>query len=122
MKKARKQLDESAVDFYREHRWCWMCRFLGHQHTSRPERHHIAGRGRNHDTRANYAALCHECHQAIQSQKAAELVCLVLKRKYDPEHYDPAGICYLRGWAASWMTDADVDRTERIMSMMRGVM
>lgn len=118
---ARKRHSESAKEFHREHCRCWMCRFLGRRHTSQPELHHIAGRGRIHDVRPNYAALCHRCHQSIQSLVAAELVCLALKRKYDPDHYDPALICDLRGWAATWITDADVDRCDRIMGMMREV-
>ena len=117
---ARKRQSESAKVFHSEHCWCWMCRFLGRRQAE-PELHHIAGRGRRHDVRENYAALCRRCHQALQSITAAEIVCLVLKRKYDSEHYDPALICDLRDWAPTWITDADVDRCERIMTMMRDV-
>ena len=117
----RKRISESAKVFHCEHYLCWMCQFLGRRHTSQSELHHIAGRGRRHDVRANYAALCQRCHQAIQSVTAAEIVCLVLKWKYDPEYYDPPLICDLRDWAPTWITNADVDRCERIMGMMKEV-
>jgi hypothetical protein len=108
-------------EFSRECNWCWMCAFLGRQQFSPTERHHIAGRGRRHDVRANYAALCSQCHRALQSLEAAEIVCLALKRRYDPEHYDRDLICDLRGCAATWITEGDVDRCRRIMGMMKEV-
>lgn len=116
-----KNTNDSAGEFYLDHPGCWMCDFLGRQQTIGTERHHIAGRGRRHDVRANYAALCGKCHRSIQSMKDAELVCLVLKRKYDTAHYETGLMCSLRGWSATWITEADVDRCERIMSIMREV-
>ena len=118
---ARKRHTESAKEFHREHPRCWMCQFLGRLSELPAELHHIAGRGRRHDVRENYAALCQGHHQELQSVKDAELVCLVLKRECDPEHYDPSLICDLRGWAVTWMTRADVNRCERIMDIMREV-
>lgn len=114
----KKTTSKSAKEFHSEQFLCWMCMLLERQQVGQTQRHHIAGRGRKHDVRANYAALCQRCHGAIQSVTAAEIVCLVLKWKYDPDHYDPALICELRGWAKTWITDADVDRCERIMGMM----
>ena len=108
--------------FHDEQPQCWMCDFLRQEQRLRTELHHIAGRGRHHDVRGNYAALCHRHHRAVQSLVDAELVCLVLKRLYDLEHYDPALICDLRGWSTTWITEADVDRCERIMGIMREVM
>ena len=112
----------NAKEFHDAHPNCWMCDFLRQDQGLRTELHHIAGRGRQHDVRANYAAICHRHHSAVQSLKDAEVVCLVLKRLYDREHYDPALICELRGWAATWLTNAEVARCERIMNMMREVM
>lgn len=118
MARKRKIIEE----FYGAHTGrCWMCSFLGRRNMCRTELHHIAGRGRRHDVRANFAALCQRCHRVIQSRKDSELVCLVLKWKFDSEHYDPALICELRGWATSAITDTDVERCERIMNMMREV-
>ncbi len=112
----------NVKEFHGEHGRCWMCEFLRKATIGPVELHHIAGRGRKHDVRANYAALCQKHHQAIQGMKCSELVCLVLKMQYDPEHYDPALICYLRGWAASAIEPGDVYRCERIMSIMREVL
>ena len=117
----RKRESECAKEFRSEHHQCWMCRFLERHHTFQAELHHIAGRGRKHDVRANYAALCRGCHQALQSLVDAELVCLVLKWQFDPAHYDSALICDLRGRASTWITDNDVDRCLRVMGMMREV-
>jgi len=117
---ARKQ-SANAKEFHREHPQCWMCRFLGHRQMTPTELHHLVGRGRGHDVRPNYVALCQRCHATLQSRTAACNMCLVLKRKYDPDHYDPALMCDLRGWAHTWITPYDVDQCEQIMSMMREV-
>ncbi len=108
-------------EFHSEHGRCWMCEFLRKATIGPVELHHIAGRGRQHHVRANYAALCQCCHLGIQSRCNSEVVCLVLKRKFDPDHYDAALICELRGWASSAVTADDVYRCERIMGMMRDV-
>lgn len=110
---------KNVKDFHCDHGRCWMCEFLQKATIGPVELHHIAGRGRKHDVRENYAALCQKHHQAIQSMKCSELVCLVLKRLFDPEHYRPALICELRGWATTWIINMDVDRCERIMNIMR---
>ena len=107
--------------FRSEHAHCWMCKFLRCRTDILAELHHIAGRGRKHDVRANYASLCQRCHGVLQSTKDAEVVCLVLKRAYDNDHYDPALICDLRSWSATYIDDFDVKRCERIMNMMREV-
>ena len=109
-------------NFRADHPECWMCRFMGVRQSGGTELHHIAGRGNRHNVRENYSALCRAHHQAIQSRRDAELICLVLKREYDEASYNPEIICDLRGWATSWMTDADVDRTQRIMWIMREAM
>ena len=114
-------LTTGQKDFHREHPLCWMCDFLGALKVLPAELHHITGRGRRHDVRANYSALCKGHHQALQSHVSAEIVCLVLKRLYDSEHYDPGLICDLRGCSETWITDADVDRCGHVMSMMREV-
>lgn len=107
--------------FRSAHDRCWMCKLLRARAPMLSELHHIAGRGQKHDVQANYAALCPPHHSVLQSRKDAEIVCLVLKRLFDPDHYEPALICDLRGWATTWITDADVDRCEQIMNMMREV-
>ncbi len=119
MARKRKSVEEFHFAHGRDR--CWLCEFLGIQTTAEMELHHIAGRGRQHEVRANYAALCQRCHEVIQSRKDSELVCLVLKRQFDSEHYDPALICELRARATTWITEADVDLCERIMDMMREV-
>jgi len=119
--RARQRHSESAKDFHRANPRCWMCEFLGRQQTSPTELHHMAGRGRRHDVRQNYAALCDRCHRALQSVVDAEVVCLVLKLRHDSAHYNPALICDLRGWAPTWINTLDVRRCERIMGIMREV-
>ncbi len=114
-------LTTGQKDFHREHPLCWMCDFLGALKVLPAELHHITGRGRRHDVRANYSALCQRHHQALQSRMDAEVVCLVLKREYDRIHYDRELICDLRGWSTTWITAADVDRCERIMGIMMEV-
>ena len=108
---------------------CWMCLFLAWMKSgwrrpypassTKAELHHIAGRGRNHDVRKNYCSLCRRHHTAIQSLKDAELICLVLKRRYDTDYYSPEPICRLRSRAETGWTDADVAQAERIMVIMR---
>lgn len=117
----QKRRSKIANEFHSEHHQCWMCRFLGRHNILQAEVHHITGRGRKREVRANFAALCRGCHQAIQSVTDAELVCLVLKWKYDPEYCDPALICELRGWATTWITEAELGRCERVMRIMREV-
>lgn len=98
---------------------CWLCDF----HAQKPnmaELHHIAGRGRGHEVRENYAALCRRHHTAIQSRIGAELICLVLKVLYDRDHYSPETICKLRGRAETCWTDGDVELALRIMIIMKG--
>ena len=104
---------------FAEHSECWMCRFLDRKQLDRTELHHIAGRGRRHEVRANYAALCSFHHEAIQSRADAELFCLALKSLYDPEHYSPETICELRGRAVSCWTENDVEMCLRIMNLTR---
>jgi len=108
-------------DHFAEFDECWMCLFLGRKQRFRTELHHIAGRGRNHEVRTNFCALCSACHEAIQSQKDAELVCLVLVKLNNPVFYAPESICLLRGRALSCWTYNDVDQCERIMNMMKYV-
>lgn len=117
--KLTKTQQAARDDHFRRHPTCWMCIFLGKKQRDRTELHHIAGRGKGRECRENYAAFCTTHHQAIQSQKDAELVCLALKRQYDTAYYSPETICNLRGRAASCWTDADVTLAERIMEMMR---
>ncbi len=105
--------------FREEFPTCWMCLFLAYVKPGKAELHHIAGRGRNHDVRKNYCSLCRSHHTAIQSLKDAELICLVLKRRYDTDYYSPETICWLRGRAEVCWTDMDVTLAERIMEMMK---
>jgi DNA-binding helix-hairpin-helix protein with protein kinase domain len=96
-----------------------MCRFLGCQQEGKTELHHIAGRGRHHEQRWNYASLCSKHHAAIQSRYASECLCLVLKALYDREFYSPEVICQLRGRADTWITELDMLRATCIMEMVR---
>jgi len=111
----KRQRDE----WFREAKVCWMCAFLGVKQTTRTTLHHIAGRGRQHERLENYCALSASVHDAIQSRQDAEVMCLVLKRVFDPDHFDPALICKLRGKAETWITELDVLRAERTMSLTR---
>lgn len=102
---------------FAEHTFCWMCKFfrLILSKSKDPELHHIAGKGKRHEVRANYAALCARHHANIQSKKDSELLMLVLLREFAPTHYSPETICDLRGRADTCWTDLDVTRTERTM-------
>ena len=98
--------------------FCWMCDFANRKQRGRVERHHIAGRGHEHDVPENFAYLCRDCHRTIQSRSSSEIICLVLKRLYDITHFNPATICELRGWDTSWITEVDVLRCHQIMKLM----
>ena len=98
---------------------CWLCNFLGVRQVSRTELHHIAGRGRYHEIRENFASLSANMHRVIQSRKDAELICLVLKKLYDPEHYSPQDICALRGSAITRWTRVDVEQCHNVLMIMR---
>jgi hypothetical protein len=106
---------------FAEHTECWMCRFLNVQQFGRTQLHHIAGRGKRHEVRANYSALCDGHHASIQSMADAELVCLVLKMLYDLEHCEPETICELRGRAKSCWTMTDIVMCGRVMKIMKEV-
>lgn len=95
---------------------CWSCRFFGRQPGGRFELHHIAGKkAKDCEQRANYCALCSRCHATLQSDRDAELICLVFKAIYDGAHYSPSRICSLRGRAESCWTTGDVERTQSTM-------
>ena len=119
----RKRLTEEEkqgmAEFHADHPACWMCVFLDVRKPGTTELHHIAGRGRRHHVRENYAALCQRHHAAIQGRMDAELICLVLKYRFDKRHYAPETICDLRGRADSCWTFYDIDRCRRIMEMMK---
>ena len=101
-----------------EHPHCWLCQFLGCKQEGKTELHHIAGRGQHHERRENYASLCTKHHAAVQSRYDSEVVCLVLKGRFDRAYYSPEVICHLRGRSDTWITELDVNRAERIMEMM----
>lgn len=100
-----------------EHPHCWLCRFMGRK-PAKAELHHIAGRGRNHEVRQNYASLCREHHAGIQSRTGAELLCLVLKKRYDREHYSPETVGRLRGRVQEWITDYIVTSCGRVLCLV----
>lgn len=106
---------------FAEHDRCWMHLLMGWKQTSQTQLHHIAGRGRRHERRENYAALCAGCHRAIQSRKDSELLCLALKQHYDPHYYSAEVICSLRGRARTAWTDDDVLRAYGVLLLMREV-
>ena len=110
---------QSMSEFHAAFPQCWMCLFLETKQSSRTELHHIAGRGKRHHVRENYAALCQRHHMAIQSQMDAELICLALKERYDIDFYSPSTICDLRGKSVTWWTYGDVDRCRRVLNMMK---
>lgn len=118
-KKTDPASNEAFAAFHRAFPHCWMCHFLDQRQRLVTQLHHIAGRGRQHDVWENFAALCSDCHTAIQSRKDAELVCLVLKLTYDYDWYSPALICHLRGRAESCWTRDDVKRAATVMKLMR---
>ncbi len=118
-KRLTKTEQAARDDHFREHPNCWMCLFLGRKQEDRTTLHHLAGRGRYHECRENYVALCSFHHDALQSRNDAELVCLVLKRAFDPEHYSPETICRLRGRALTCWQDSDVETCRRVMVILR---
>jgi hypothetical protein len=106
-------------EFHADHPHCWMCMFLGVKQTTKTELHHIAGRGKKHDVRENYAALCSRHHETLQSRRDAELICLALKNVFDREHYSPETVCVLRGKAKTCWTDLDVATCHRVMMITK---
>jgi hypothetical protein len=115
-------IEKSAREaHFAQYRDCWMCRFLERKQATRTTLHHIAGRGKRHECRENYSALCSTDRAAIQSRCEAELVCLVLKKIYDFPHYSPETICSLRGRADTCWTHNDVLRCHRVMDLMKEV-
>lgn len=118
--KAEQEARQAHMD---EHPDCWMCMRLGRlKRQGSVELHHIAGRGRNHECRENYASLCANCHRTIQSRENAELLCLHLKFTYDDQHFSPEKICQLRGRATTWWTIHDVIQIGTIVPLIRDLM
>lgn len=115
---------QARQDHMEEHPFCWLCNWRARKdiQEGQTELHHIAGRGRSHECRENYASLCSGCHRKLQSRKDAELICLFLKSLYDGKHYDPERICKLRRYSPQWWTDADVLHCGEVMACMIEVM
>lgn len=113
---------QARCDHFIEHPDCWCCLWFGLKQSTRTELHHIAGRGKGHECRENYASLCANCHSTLQSRAGAELVCLMLKASYDMGHYDPEKICHLRGRAITCWTHNDVAHTIEVTNLLKELM
>lgn len=86
---------------------CWVCLELGISVCRKVEKHHLCV-GRRVDCPENWLLLGDVHHRQFHvggelhnGERLPELTpgnLLWLKEKYDPENYDPAVICRLKGW------------------------
>jgi hypothetical protein len=112
---------EARAAHFNEHPECWLCKWLRRKQWKKTELHHIAGRGKQHETRENYAALCADCHSTLQSRNGAELICLWLKSVYDQLYYNPETICELRGRSVNCWTHHDVEQCGNVLRLLMEV-
>jgi hypothetical protein len=108
---------KAREDHFHEHPDCWMCMCLAHKQQDKTELHHISGRGRHHHCRENYASLCSRHHRLLQSRRSAEVICLMLKHRYDEQHYNPEKVCELRGRSVNNWTHHDTLQCRDIMQI-----
>lgn len=88
--KHEREIAPDVKQFKLDHGVCWLCR----SRYKRPDLHHCAGKEHPEcDNRANWIALCRECHGRIHDNKwtakdrdnktVGVLLCLALKQLYD---------------------------------------
>jgi hypothetical protein len=127
----RARLDRAAqpekLTFRQEHSRCWNCKT---EPTS--DVHHIAGRrGKEFDNRANWCALCADCHalwtdnrwqrSGMDNKAAGVLVALALKHLHDREHFDLALVLRVWGRAETCLTLPEVMAEVRDIRRERGI-
>jgi hypothetical protein len=90
---------------------CWKCGKRSDWGKDLFIHHFVRGTSKKENDLKTTIMLCGRCHDAEHNlPDCLRLIgCLRLKKRIDPEHYDLAHVCKVRGRASTSITEEEVD-------------